>query len=477
MKKLLALLMVLMLALPMTALADDSTQYFFSIMDPILYQNDEIALDMSGLNLELSAMLTDSDLFALIFSIFVGENYETSALSAQLQLDDSELIGYINGMSNAYKLDIASLYGDDTAMLPSVSDFRETFESIDLSALNIDLSFAARTELISAFAAPYVTETKSIDGGLEHTFVITREQGAAFVTALCDALAALAEEMETLDMDVDLNADDLKNVSFDLSGTLTAMGDLTSADASLAIEASGTMYSDDEGNQDTVALSVSCYDSYYSTSANIKLTTPEDYAVGLTLESTTTPTDDDREYVSTDILFTVNNEVQQSYSFTSDPIEGSPRVDNTLVVSNFASGDELIVVYSTDDYDETTSNEGWTFYLIVGESDFFVAYEGNAVNDENGDYHVGALALSTATEGTSYSLNTYLALGSMPNSSSSYDWMLDSAEAIDIISMDDAALSSAQMGLIGAIANAATAISENVPGLAEIVNALINAAA
>ena len=82
MKKLLALFvaMAMLAVLPASALAEESTLYRLSIYDPILYVDDQAVLDMTGLNVDLLAGVTDSGVLSLMTELYTGEYVDLSLI-------------------------------------------------------------------------------------------------------------------------------------------------------------------------------------------------------------------------------------------------------------------------------------------------------------------------------------------------------------------------------------------------------------
>ena len=105
MKKLtamLAILLALMLTLP-CALAENSTTYSLSLLDPILSQDGETVFDLTGLNVDLVASVTDGAAQALSLELYAGDNYDYIT-SLQIQLAEEGIVLHLDGMSQSYCL-------------------------------------------------------------------------------------------------------------------------------------------------------------------------------------------------------------------------------------------------------------------------------------------------------------------------------------------------------------------------------------
>ena len=119
MKKLtamLAILLALMLTLP-CALAENSTTYSLSLLDPVLSQDGETVFDLTGLNVDLVASVTDGAAQALSLELYAGDNYDYIT-SLQIQLAEEGIVLHLDGMSQSYCLSydqLAEMMGDETA--------------------------------------------------------------------------------------------------------------------------------------------------------------------------------------------------------------------------------------------------------------------------------------------------------------------------------------------------------------------------
>ena len=126
MKKLtamLAILLALMLTLP-CALAENSTTYSLSLLDPVLSQDGETVFDLTGLNVDLVASVTDGAAQALSLELYAGDNYDYIT-SLQIQLAEEGIVLHLDGMSQSYCLSydqLAEMMGDEVTAAPVVEE-------------------------------------------------------------------------------------------------------------------------------------------------------------------------------------------------------------------------------------------------------------------------------------------------------------------------------------------------------------------
>lgn len=88
--------------LPASALAAPSDAMVIQLSDPTITLDGEHVATMEGLIMQLALCASDDgSLVQLIFDLFAGGENTTSAM---LQIDDSAVVAYLSGMSNAYSI-------------------------------------------------------------------------------------------------------------------------------------------------------------------------------------------------------------------------------------------------------------------------------------------------------------------------------------------------------------------------------------
>ncbi len=92
-----------MLVMPVGAMAEPTTAQVLQIANPTVYMDGEEVFTLDGLAAQF-AVLEDSRVVQFIFDLFIGGE---NANSAMLQFDgESNIVGYLGGMSNAYTVNI-----------------------------------------------------------------------------------------------------------------------------------------------------------------------------------------------------------------------------------------------------------------------------------------------------------------------------------------------------------------------------------
>ena len=218
MKKLLALLAALaMLAASPAALAEDSTVYRLSVYDPIFYVNGEPAFDLTGLNVDLLAAVTDSGLNALIAELYTGEEASFAA-AAQAQIDSE---GLTFGPERPEKRLSRRPAEARRPARPFPTRSRRSRCAPRCGTCPPCWRTARRRlreaprgamNAVGVLFGDFVTETVTENGASTHAFEIPRETGRAL-------LAEAAQILEQADCYFLTNISD-----FDVAGTIVATG-------------------------------------------------------------------------------------------------------------------------------------------------------------------------------------------------------------------------------------------------------------
>lgn len=468
MKKLLAMLLVLMLALPCVALAEPSAAYTVALMNPVITYMGE-SIDMTGLDLELSAIVSDIGAFAATALVNVGQNFEHKVVSAQAQLDTNGLSFTADGMSNAYSVSLSELTGENVdvflPMLSMVPVYSMLSESVAVEETTLDVSLSSRYGAFSELFAPYA-ENGSIS--------IDKTEGELLVNQALTMLENVASGSDNGSI-AELRA---MRPAFDMNGSLTVTGNPAANEGSYTLIASGSMFTAE--STDVMPYDITLTDSVNASNLALNLYEPGGtQVITIALDSTTTPAADGRNAVDTDITAIMSDTVSASaeeelatITYTATPVDGSRQMDYvfdmsipsdsitmSLLVSNGTNGDDIGFATSLFFDDGYT---GGSMYL---------AYTGAKSVDALGTAFNGHLSLGGDIDGQTASFDTGLLLRSTAMDTA--EWVYDSAAAIALETMTEDQANTAMMGLMGIAGTAMTLINEHVPGLAPIIASMM----
>ena len=460
MKKLLALLLAaLLMATACTALAEPSSAYYVSVMDPIVYVNGEPMLDTTGLNIDLGALVSDVGCFAVQGMVNVGENYETSALAAQAQLDANGLTFTLDGMENVYSVDLTQYTNgfDVTTILPQIPAYTLLNTPIEMESLSIDLSLPVRYAAVTGTLAEFTAE----DGAI----AIDKTQGELIINRVLTALETAGESMN-IDGIAELRA---QQPAFDLTGTLTVEGDPAANAGSYAITGTGCIYYKD--NTAGVPFELTYSDSAEELNMSLSMTEDSE-SLAFVVGSTFSTAADGRNGVNGSAAMIMNDVEQMVVTWTAAPVEDSNQMDYVLGMQLLEEQSDLTILLSTG----TNGDDiGFALDVFVNNADdsngMYLYYNGEKIVDEYGSMLNGYVSMGVESNEESYALDTYLLLQAIATDTT--EWAYDSTGAIAIENMSETEAAALQTGVMGAVATAASAIMENVPGLAPIISSMM----
>lgn len=469
MKKLLAMLVALIMLLSCTALAEPSSAYTIAFMDPVIYYNDQPILDMTGLDLELSGYVSDMGYFGLDLAAFVGPEYENTAAYAYAQLDPERVSFGAEGLSNTYTVDLSSLVGMDISsyfsMLPMIPAHTLLNTPIDMSAMSIDLSLPVRYAAVTGMLAPYTNGS---------TITIDKTAGAQIIDSL---LASIESAVASLEGTIDVDSDDIAELrevglNFELNATLTVNGDPAANNGSYTISGSGSI--DATEAPYPLPFTLQLTDSADVVDMDIVLTEPEAGEVmNITLDSTSAATADGRKSVNTALVMDIEGEAL-AVNYSATPVEGSAQVDHVLTLDIPESDAGLEFLFSNGTY-EGGIGFSTCLTLIDDYSEpmaFYMDYAGEKTVDATSTTLAGSVYTGFMVDGESYDISTYLIL--IDSDLDTADWAYDSSSSINIETMSETDMSTAQMGLMGIAGTAMSLVSEHVPGLASLITSVAN---
>ena len=470
MKKLLALFvaMAMLAVLPASALAEESTVYRLSIYDPILYVDEQAVLDMTGLNVDLLAGVTDSGVLSLMTELYTGEDVDY-ATGLYAQLDPAGLTFSMGGMANNYRGDLTPYLGFNPCDLLSAFSPRTVMLSLPelVSGMGFELTAADRMNLVGDLFGSFVTDTATEGDTSTHTFEIDRATGEALVAQLTSAVEETTGYPEaTL-------------TGFDLSGTIVATGNPENGEASVSVEASGNFYfaSEDADEGEIAAPFTLTYADDMATITGALTAQSDMGTTTIGIEGAFDTTDDGRD--SSDVVITIEDSENGAgqLRFAAEPDAASDRVDYTFEALSSDEEASVRAVLSTasnplyaDSFDLTLEAES------AGEATSFgIGYYGDVYNDgdEFGDYRGGTFYVNINDGVTDIYLDMILGLYT-EDFYDSADWMLDYESAIDVETMTENDITLAVMSAVGVLGNISSMIMEDVPGLAPYVEGMLS---
>ena len=466
MKKLLALFvaMAMLAVLPASALAEESTLYRLSIYDPILYVDGETVLDMTGLNVDLLAGVTDSGVLSLMTELYTGEDVDY-ATGLYAQLDPAGLTFSMGGMANNYRGDLTPYLGFNPSDLLSAFPLRTVMLSLPelVSGMGFELTAADRMNLVGDLFGSFVTDTATEGNTSTHTFEIDRATGEALISQLTSAVEETTGYPEaTL-------------TGFDLSGTIVATGNPENGEASVSVDATGNLYYAIDG--ETVAPFTLTYaDDMASITGALTLESEAGSAV-IGIEGAFDTTDDGRD--SSDVVVTLEDSVSGTTQmrFAAEPDAASDRVDYTFEALSSDEEVNLRAVLSTDSDPDFAESFDLTLEVESSEESLFFStgYAGDVYNDgdEFGDYRGGTFYININDGVTDIYLDMILGLFT-EDFRDSAEWMLDYESAIDVETMTENDITLAVMSAVGMLGNVSSMIMEDVPGLAPYVEGMLS---
>lgn len=433
--KLFALVLTLAMALSAVAIAEepapDSTIYTLALMDPIVTCNGETLVDLTGLDLELAAALTDAGVLGLLLNVYAGENLDLIT-GAEMQFDANGFSLLLNGMSNLY-----GFTAEDLDAMTGVENYIETLTSIPMRTLakteseteSFDFSaeqrFALIREVFSGLDVP-----ADAQGEVVHSFHFDRERAS-------ELLSQIAAAMDASGADPDVSFSDELNASgatFEISGTVTATpGDGESGLGSAVIDAEGTVLFDAE--EDNMPFTVRYVDDGSTVDCDVVLD-PDGEAIALT--------------------------------FDLASVAGSREVD---LSAGMTIPSESVVIGLDAELNNNGDDTGFACSLSyaddVDSGSFSVSYAGAMTGEGADRYHAGRLTLGMTADGESYEFATNVAVTSQDISMDA--WALDSSAMVDLNAMDEDALNTVSTNVALQLVSALNDLQEQVPGLAALL--------
>ena len=461
MKKIFALLVALAMLFSAAALAEDGTVYSLALLDPQIVVGEK-TIDLAGLELDLSAAVTDYGPQSLVLEAYAGEEYEyVTGLFAQLE--EAGLSFYYNGMENVYAVDLEALSGMSAADLLSALPLRTLLAEVDLEAFetaSVALTAEDRIAILESALGGFVYETLQQDDGVVSNFSITREQGGAMLMPVLAMAASVSPELSEL-AEFDF--------SFDLSGSIIANGSPSAGDAAWAVVAEGTLYGADDVEEIAIPITLDYADDMNAFSLTFAMTYEEE-TISVALEGAAEVLGDGRPSVYYLLTLDVVGEVS-TLAYTVAPEEGSQRVDTTIELS--ADEDETSV--KLDVITDFDPDSAYSFYIALtaddgyGESMMDFYYVGDPVDDSELGVDVVGWAEVTLSAPDMEDMAVNASVVTFRQEMDSEDWLVDASDAIDVTTMTDEDLEAASEDAMAVFQDDLATIMERVPALEDLL--------
>ena len=483
--RLLAVLMsVLMLAMPTLASAG-ATSIYLTISDPKITASGT-TLDFSGLTVELSGEQAEDLTHILLNVLAAGEK----AATVHASFGDKGLQAYVEGMSSAFIVTAEAIkeLGDQMAQnygMDSMDDMA-SMSAIDPSTLFSEEAMAEYMGKVQGIVGSVITGSPEEDtfvnlageetAAVRYDFTLTGKQ----IAALVEATAELIDSSEELSarFGAALAAQGMEgtfkdNLQIDPEELPTVSGSVYVSTASQDVHAEGDITVEDSSAPFTVDFTMN--DDGMLATGSIK--EPDDGSEELAFQVSVTPsatvsgevtvlaecglydTEDGAVVTESYITLSIYAEPAANDSVTRIFLLNAGSDDTTIILNASFNGDpenEMISVsISANDYGD--------------ESLIALAFNGKAVDFENGAGHEGTLTLSFLGDGESASLSAEVAIGTRVGESIAFDF--SSLPAIDVTTLNEDN-SQSVLAELQTLAQTALMKLMNVPGVAALMSSM-----
>ena len=463
-KTLLVVLLALMLAVP-CALAEDSTVYSLSLMDPVVVQGDETLLDLTGLNIDLVAKVTDETAQGLSVELYSGEDYGYLT-SLQVQFSEEGVLLYLDGMTNSYSLSydaVASMAGDETAA-SVISGLPQLLASAAVRSVAGELGTLMQSaigdvgELFTRWMpVTLCADQISFDENGECVIPISVTQDESLV-----AVAEVQGMLSSVGIDSDIDFEGLS-----AEGTMTVYGS-DEGYTGYALDITGIVYA--EGEEAPYTLTADISDE--AMNGQLDITNSEGSVMSLILM----PFEMDEETVTdSHVIYCMEDEATVGYLAMQKTADEGDWTD--VQICSFGDAEDgsenevTGVSIVSDYYAEADHSWGITFFNYTGDgSDYqscYLSYLGvDAQTEEGVNYREGYIDVGMNEGGTQTDVSFRVI--EMCTEANQSDWVLNYSDSVDISSMDESALNTAQMGLMGVVGEVGATLQEQYPIFEEL---------
>lgn len=460
MKKIFSLLIALAMLLSAAALAEDSTVYTLALVDPQIVVGEE-TMDLTNLEFDLSAAVTDYGPLSLILEAYAGEEYEyITGLFAQL--DENGLGVYYNGMENMYIADLEQLTGMNVAELLSMLPLRTMLPEFSLEEIRPDafsLTAEDRIAILESALGGFVYESLQQDDATVHYFSISREQTAAQITSIFQMLSSLSPELAELAE---------YDCALELGGSITAKGSPSEGDAEWTVVSEGTLFVSVDAQEVALPVTLTYTDDMNAFSLSFTMSN-EGSTFSIALNGTSDVLSDGRSSTDCTLTLDVGGE-EISLRYAALPEEGTARVD-TLIEMSVPGEDAYLALDVITDFDPDSTYSFYTALTVddgAGESVVDLYYAGDPVDDPEAGLDTIGWAEITLTSPDMDSVAFKASICTYRQDMDTEDWLLDSSSAIDVTTMADEDMEAASTDAMNVFQTDLSSIMEKVPALAEM---------
>lgn len=475
MKKLTAMLAIL-LALALTlscALAEDSTTYSLSLLDPILYQDGETVFDLTGLNVDLVASVTDGAAQALSLELYAGDNYDYIT-SLQVQLAEEGVVLYLDGMSQSYCLSydqLAEMVGDETSaqvikMIAPMVKGMTLRSAIDQSTVLLQQA----TEGMNLDMLRWLPVMGKADE------IVLDDEGKCVLpihVELEEGSQALAGFRQNIEQSVANSEVNMNVEAFSADGEMTVYSGENGYER-YTIDLSGEIKIEDEEYIYPYTLTADVTDDDMTGEFAV---TQEDGTTFKMVLSKDEEIEDPTVYEAYRLDFMDDEGYFAAAFFQRSDDEGDWLSIALAAYGSAEDGSEdsmAEINFVTDFNDDVDYSWGVTVSTYTGYYDeaedlasFYFSYQG--VDDASSDgnpYREGYVTLGMESVETTVDFS--IRLIEVRTDGDSEDWTIPYADSVNISEMDESDMTSAQMGLVGVIGEVVATLQEQFPIFEEI---------
>lgn len=470
MKKVFALLIALAMLLSAAALAEDSTVYTLALIDPQIVigeqteDSEAVTIDLTGLELDLSACVTDYGPLGLLLWLYAGEEEEYEYVTGLFtQLDENGFGVYYDGMENMYTVDLEQLTDSSAVQLLSALPLRTLLAETGAEETEaFALTSEGRIAILESALGGFVYESLQQDDATVHNFSISREQTAAQFTYILQALSSLSPETEDLAR---------YECAFELGGSITAKGSPSEGNAEWTVVSEGTLFVSVDAQEVAIPVTLTYTDDMNAFSLTFAMTN-EGSTVSISLDGTSDVLSDGRSSVDCTLTLDVDGEgITLRYAVL--PEEGTARVDTLIEMrTNTGAEDVYLALDMITDFDPASA---YSFYAALtaddgtGESVVDLYYVGDPVNDPESGLDTAGWAEITVVAPETDPIAINASVYTLKQDLDSADWLLDSSGAIDVTGMTDEDMEAISTDAMNVFQADLATLIEKVPALADLL--------
>ena len=471
MKKIFALLIALAMLLSAAALAEDSTVYTLSLIDPQIVigeqteESEAVTIDLTGLDLDLSACVTDCGPQGLLLLLYAGEEEYEYVTGLLAQLDENGFGVFYDGMENMYAIDLEYLAGVSSAQLLSALPLRTllaetSFEEVETESFA--LTAEDRIDILESVLGDFVYESLEQDGATVHNFSIPRVDFSEQIASMFEMAGSVSPDL------AELSAYDY---ALELGGSITAEGSPSEGDAVWTVTSEGELFISDGAQEVSLPLTLEYTDDMSTFSLTFAMTT-EVSTFSIALNGTSDVLSDGRDSVDYTLTLDADGE-GITLRYASQPEEDTARVDTLIEMSaNTAAESVYMALDLITDFDPDSA---YSFYAALtgddgtGESVVDLYYVGDPVDDPDAGLDTSGWVEITITDPETDPIAVNAYVYTYKEDMDTAEWVMDSSEAIDVTNMTDEDMDAASTDAMNVFQSDLTTLMEKVPALAALL--------